>query len=99
MEKKVKQILRYYLFEPNNSYTRLQVFNDIDPLLEKIKNQGGIYGYSLVCDITNNTPDVINNGDMAVSISASPTRTAENIVVEFTANKYTEEISAAESIQ
>ena len=98
MEKKVKQTLRYYIFEPNTSYTRLQIVNDIDPFLEKIKNAGGIYNYTLTCDVTNNTPDVINNGDLAVSIAAAPTRTAENIVVEFTANKYTEEVASAESL-
>jgi hypothetical protein len=99
MEKKVKQLLRYYIFEPNTSYTRLQIYNDIDPFLEKIKNNGGIYSYKLVTDTTINTPDVINNGDLAVQIAAAPTRTAENIVVEFIANKYTEEVSASESIQ
>ena len=98
MEKKVKQTLRYYIFEPNTSYTRLQIVNDIDPFLEKIKNAGGIYNYTLTCDVTNNTPDVINNGDLAVSIAAAPTRTAENIVVEFTANKYTEEVASSESL-
>lgn len=99
MEKKVKQLLRYYLFEPNTSYTRLQIYNDIDPFLEKIKNNGGIYSYKLVTDTTINTPDVINNGDLAVQIAAAPTRTAENIVVEFIANKYTEEVSASEYIK
>jgi hypothetical protein len=98
MEKKVKQTLRYYIFEPNTSYTRLQIVNEIDPFLEKVKNAGGIYSYTLACDTSNNTPDVINNGDLAVSIAAAPTRTAENIVVEFTANKYTEEVSSAESL-
>ena len=98
MEKKVKQLMRYYIFEPNTSYTRLQIYNDIYPFLEKIKNSGGIYSYTLICDTTNNTPDIINNGDLAVSIAAAPTRTAENIIIEFTANKYTEEISASESL-
>ena len=98
MQKKVKQLLRYYIFEPNTSYTRLQIYNDLDPFLESVKNNGGIYSYTLVCDTSNNTPDVINNGDLVVSIAAAPTRTAENIVVEFTANKYSEEVSAAESI-
>lgn len=98
MEKKVKQLLRYYIFEPNISYTRLQIYNDIYPFLEKIKNSGGIYAYTLVCDATNNTPDIINNGDLAVSISAAPTRTAENIIVEFIANKVTDEITASESM-
>lgn len=98
MEKKVKQLLRYYLFEPNTSYTRLQIFNDIDPFLEGIKNNGGIYSYTLVTDTTVNTPEIINNGDLVVAIAAAPTRTAENIIVEFTANKYTEEVSSAESL-
>ena len=97
MEKKIKQLLRYYIFEPNTSYTRLQIFNDIDPFLEKIKNNGGIYSYQLVTDTTINTPDVINNGDLAVRISAAPTRTAENIVVEFVANKVSEEVTSSES--
>ena len=96
MEKKVKQLLRYYLFEPNNSYTRLQIFNDIDPFLQSVKNGGGVYAYTLVCDTTINTPEVINNGDLAIRITAAPTRTAENIVVEFVANKYTEEIASSE---
>ena len=96
MEKKVKQLLRYYLFEPNNSYTRLQIYNDIDPFLQSVKNGGGVYAYTLVCDTTINTPEVINNGDLAIRITAAPTRTAENIVVEFVANKYTEEIASTE---
>ena len=98
MEKKIKQLLRYYLFEPNTSFTRLQIHNDIDPFLEGIKNRGGIYSYTLVTDTTVNTPEIINNGDLVVAIAAAPTRTAENIIVEFTANKYTEEVNSAESL-
>lgn len=98
MEKKIKQLMRYYIFEPNISYTRLQIYNDIYPFMENIKNLGGVYSYTLICDTTNNTSDIINNGDLVVSIAASPTRTAENIILEFTANKYTEEVSASESM-
>lgn len=90
--------MRYYIFEPNISYTRLQIYNDIYPFMENIKNLGGVYSYTLICDTTNNTSDIINNGDLVVSIAASPTRTAENIILEFTANKYTEEVSASESM-
>ena len=98
MEKKIKQLLRYYLFEPNTSFTRLQIHNDIDPFLEGIKNRGGIYSYTLVTDTTVNTPEIINNGDLVVAIAAAPTRTAENIIVEFTANKYTEEVNSSETL-
>lgn len=96
IEKAVKKLLRYYLFEPNNSYTQLSIYNEIQPYMESIRNQGGIYSYSCVCDKTNNTAEIVNAGNLAVDISAAPTRTAEFIVLNMTANKYTQEVSTSE---
>lgn len=95
MEKKVKAFLRYYVFEPNTSYTRLRLYNDVKPLLDNIVTNGGLYKYDLTCDETNNTPEVVNNGDMAIDIGASPTITGENIVLGVTCNKYTGETSVS----
>lgn len=50
MEKKLKQMLRYYMFEPNTSYTRLNIYNDIQPFMESVKKEGGIYSYAIKCD-------------------------------------------------
>lgn len=96
MENTIKRYMRNYIFEPNTAYTRLQIVNDVEPFLENVAISGGIYSWSCVCDTSNNTPDIINNGDMAVDIAAAPTRTAENIILNFTANKYTSDISNAE---
>ena len=96
MENTVKRYMRNYIFEPNTSYTRLQIVNDIEPFLEGVANSGGIYSWTCICDSTNNTPEIINNGDLAVDIAAAPTRTAENIILNFTANKYTSDISNTE---
>ena len=96
IEKAVKKLLRYYLFEPNNSYTQLSIYNEIEPYMESIRNQGGIYSYSVVCDSSNNTPEIVNAGNLAVDISAAPTRTAEFIVFNMTANKYTQDVSTSE---
>lgn len=96
MENTIKRYMRNYIFEPNNAYTRVQIVNDIEPFLEGIAISGGIYSWSCVCDTSNNTPDVINNGDMVVDIAAAPTRTAENIILNFTANKYTSDIANTE---
>lgn len=96
IEKAVKKLLRYYLFEPNNSYTQLSIYNEIEPYMESIRNQGGIYSYSVVCDSSNNTPEIVNAGNLAVDISAAPTRTAEFIVLNMTANKYTQDVSTSE---
>ena len=96
IEKAVKKLLRYYLFEPNNSYTQLSIYNEIQPYMESIRNQGGIYSYSVVCSAENNTAEIVNAGNLAVDISAAPTRTAEFIVLNMTANKYTQEVSTSE---
>lgn len=94
MEKRLKQYLRYYVFDLNDSYTRLNVYNDIDPFLGGVQAAGGIYSYTIVCDESNNTPDIINNGDLAVDVSAAPTRTAENIVLTMNVNKYTSTVTS-----
>jgi len=96
IEKAIKKLLRYYLFEPNNSYTQLAIYNEIEPYMESIRNQGGIYSFQVVCDASNNTPEIVNSGNLAVDVSAAPTRTAEFIVLNMTANKYTSEVSTSE---
>lgn len=96
IEKAIKKLLRYYLFEPNNSYTQLSIYNEIEPYMESIRNQGGIYSFTVVVDKTNNTPEIVNAGNLAVDVSAAPTRTAEFIVLNMTANKYTQEVATSE---
>lgn len=94
MEKTIKRYLRYYVFEPNNAYTQVSIFNDIDPYLEGIKNRGGIYSYTLVCDDTVNTDEIVNDGEMVVRCEAAPTRTAEKIVLEMVANRKNSTVNA-----
>lgn len=98
IEKAVKKLLRYYLFEPNNSYTQLSIYNEIQPYMESIRNQGGIYSFKCVVDSSNNTPEIVNAGNLAVDISAAPTRTAEFIVLNMTANKYTQDVATSEFV-
>lgn len=96
IEKAVKKLLRYYLFEPNNSYTQLSIYNEIQPYMESIRNQGGIYSFTVICDSSNNTNEIVNSGNLAVDISAAPTRTAEFIVLNMTANKYSQDVAISE---
>ena len=95
MEKRIKQVLRYFVFERNNSYTQLRVYNELDPFLDSLRSQGAIYDYQLVCDGTNNTEEVINAGCLVVSVAASPQRVGENIILNMTANKYTNTITTS----
>ena len=95
MEKRIKQVLRYFVFERNDSYTQLRVYNELEPFLSSLQSQGAIYNYQLVCDSSNNTEEIINAGCLVVSVSAAPERTAENIILNMTANKYTNTVSTS----
>lgn len=96
IEKAIKKLLRYYLFEPNNAFTQLSIYNEIQPYMESIRNQGGIYSFSVQCSSANNTNEIVNAGNLVVDVSAAPTRTAEFIVLNMTANKYDSSISTSE---
>lgn len=98
IEKYLKRFLKFYLFEPNTSYTRLAIYNEIEPFMESLKSQNAIYSYKLVIDTTNNTPEIINNGDLAVDVSAAPVRTAENIILNARASKYTNEATVTSNV-
>jgi phage tail sheath protein FI len=91
--------VKYFLFEPNDSFTRLQLINMIDPFLRDVKSRRGIYDYMLVADSTNNTPERIDRNELWVDIYIKPTKAAEFIVLNFVATKtgasFTELIAAA----
>lgn len=96
--KSVSTALKYFLFEPNDSFTRLQIINMVDPFLRDIKGRRGVYDYLIVCDERNNTPERIDRNELWCDIYIKPTRAAEFIVLNLIATKtgasFTELIAA-----
>lgn len=87
LERAISKVLRYYVFEPNNYYTRTQVLNTIDPTFRTVKTQQGINEYRLVCSGVNNTDDVINNNELVLDMYIDPTRSGEYILANFYATR------------
>lgn len=87
LERLVYNISRYYVMEPNNAYIRRSLVDSIEPTFKAVKNAGGIYDYYIVCDETNNTPEVIDRNELKVAIMIKPVKTAEFILVDFIATK------------
>ena len=85
--KSVSTALSYFLFEPNDSFTRLQIINMIDPFLRDVKARRGIFDYLIVCDDRNNTPERIDRNELWCDIYIKPTRAAEFIVLNLIATK------------
>ena len=87
LEKSVLNTTKYFVFEPNTSFTRNRLVNTITPVFDLAKNTQGVYDYLIVCNDTNNTADVIDDNTLVVDIYIKPTRTAEFILVNFYATR------------
>jgi phage tail sheath protein FI len=97
--KAVATALKYFLFEPNDTFTRLSIINMIDPYLKDIVARRGIFDYLIVCDERNNTPERIDRNELWCDVYIKPTRTAEFIVLNLIATKtganFTELVAAS----
>jgi phage tail sheath protein FI len=87
LEKSVLNTTKYFVFEPNTSFTRNRLVNTISPVFDLARNTQGVYDYLIVCNDTNNTADVVDDNTLVVDIYVKPTRTAEFILVNFYATR------------
>lgn len=87
LEKAISTASKWFLFEPNDRFTRSQIVSMIQPFLRDVKSRRGVYDFRVVCDETNNTPERIDRNELWVSIFIKPTRTAEFIVLQFVATR------------
>jgi len=87
LERLVYKTVRYFVYEPNNMFTRRRLIDTIDPIFDSVKKAGGMYDYRLVCDDSNNTTTVIENNEMKVAVLIKPVKTAEFILCDFVATR------------
>lgn len=74
---------KYLLFEQNTRETREQFLGIVEPFLEDIRRNQGLYDFKVIMDESNNTPDVIDRNELRGAIYLKPTRTVEYIILDF----------------
>ena len=84
IERAMSKAARSQVFEFNDPYTRNAIMSMFNPYLSTIKASRGITDYLVVCDETNNTPDVISRNELRVDIYIKPAYAAEMILLTFT---------------
>ncbi len=94
-EKLIANMARGFLFEPHDSANWAAFTRQANAILEPIRQRRGLYQYSVVCDSSTNTADLINQNIMAGKIYLQPLKSVEFIEVEFTINA-TGEVTVAE---
>jgi hypothetical protein len=81
------QAAKFQLFELNDEFTRNAFVNTIDPYLRDVQGRRGITDYKVVCNETNNTPQVIDSNRFVADIYIKPARSINYISLNFIATR------------
>jgi len=83
LERAMAKAAKSQTFEFNDSFTRNAILAMFNPFLSSVKAGRGISDFLVVCDETNNTPDVISRNELVVDIYIKPMYAAEFIKLNF----------------
>jgi len=87
IEQALQRSAEAQLFELNDQTTRANFVNIVEPYLRDVQAKRGIYDFLVICDETNNTPDVIDNNEFRADIFLKPTKSINYITLTFVATR------------
>jgi len=87
IEKAIEAAAQAQLFEINDNGTRSNFVNIVEPFLRDVKAKRGVTDFLVVCDDTNNTPDVIDRNEFVADIYVKPARSINFIGLTFVATR------------
>ena len=87
IEQALQSAAEAQLFELNDELTRANFKNIVEPYLRDIQAKRGLYGFLVICDTTNNTPDVIDNNEFRADIFLKPAKSINYVTLTFVATR------------
>jgi hypothetical protein len=87
VEQALQRAAESQLFELNDELTRANFKNIVEPYLRDVQAKRGLYDFLVVCDSTNNTPDVIDNNEFRADIYLKPTKSINYVTLTFVATR------------
>jgi hypothetical protein len=87
VEKALEKAAQSQLFELNDEITRSNFINVVEPYLRDVQAKRGLYDFRVICDQTNNTPDVIDNNEFRADIFLKPTKSINYVTLTFVATR------------
>lgn len=85
LEKAIAIAAKTTLFEFNDTFTRAQFRNLVEPFLRDVQGRRGVLDYRVVCDATNNTPEVVDRNEFVGDIYIKPSKSINFIQLNFVA--------------
>lgn len=87
IEESIERAARAQLFEFNDIITRSNFINIVEPYLRDVKSKRGITDFLVICDESNNTPDIIDSNQFKADIFVKPARSINFIGLTFVATR------------
>jgi hypothetical protein len=87
IRKAISDAASYTLFEFNDAWTRTQFKNMVQPYLDHVQKCGGIENFLVVCDETNNPPEIVDTNRFVGDIYVQPTKNITYIKLNFVATR------------
>jgi hypothetical protein len=87
LEKAISTAAKFQLFEFNDEFTRAGFRNLIEPFLRDVQGRRGISDFSVKCDASNNTGEVIDRNEFVADIFVKPARAINFISLNFVATR------------
>lgn len=85
LEKVIAKASKSFLFEFNDEFSRAQFVNLVEPFLRDVKGRRGIIDFKVVCDATNNTPEVVDSNRFVGDVYIKPAHSINFITLNFVA--------------
>jgi hypothetical protein len=87
VEQALEKTAQAQLFELNDELTRANFVNIVEPYLRDVQAKRGVYDFLVICDATNNTPDVIDNNEFRADIYLKPAKSINYVTLTFIATR------------
>jgi phage tail sheath protein FI len=87
VEQSLQRTAQSVMFNINDDITRANFVNIVTPYLKDIQAKRGLYDFRVVCDSSNNTPDVIDNNEFRADIYLKPTKSINYVTLTFVATR------------
>jgi len=87
VEKRARALAEGVLFEQNDSTTRGAFAASMNSYLSEVQARRGVTDFLVVCDTSNNTPEVIDRNEFVAELYLKPTRSINYVTVTVTATR------------
>ena len=87
IQKRAEGLAKQVLFDQNDETTRASFASALNSYMSEVQARRGVTDFLVVCDESNNTPDVIDRYEFVAEVYIKPTRSINYITVTLTATK------------